>query len=68
MALLALISEVFAVAFIVIIKYIFLSLNRLQALERNLIIENGETASVVQDMKLKVDSFKEKLEVCKDLS
>jgi len=68
MALLALISEVFAVAFIVIIKYMFLSLNRLQALERNLIIENGETASVVQDMKLKVDSFKEKLEVCKDLS
>ena len=38
---------------------------RLQALERSLIIENGETSSVVQDIKLKVDSFKEKLEVCK---
>lgn len=36
---------------------------RLQALERSLIIENGETSSVVQDIKLKVDSFKEKLEV-----
>lgn len=38
---------------------------RLQALERSLIIENGEASSVVQDIKLKVDSFKEKLEVCK---
>ena len=42
----------------------FSLLNRLQALERSLIIENGETSPVVQDMKLKVNSFKEKLEVC----
>ena len=33
-------------------------------MERSLIIENGETSPVVQDMKLKVNSFKEKLEVC----
>lgn len=32
-------------------------------MERSLIIENGETSSVVQDIKLKVDSFKQKLEV-----
>ena len=44
-----------------------LLVNRLQALERSLIIENGETSSVVQDMKMKVDSFKEKLEVCQHL-
>ena len=37
---------------------------RLQALEKSFILENGETSSVVQDIKLKVDSFREKLEVC----
>ncbi|CAH3038640.1 unnamed protein product [Porites lobata] len=41
---------------------------RLQALERSLIIENGETSSVVQDIKLKVDSFKQKLESVEHLS
>ncbi|XP_020617045.1 high affinity cGMP-specific 3',5'-cyclic phosphodiesterase 9A-like [Orbicella faveolata] len=41
---------------------------RLQALERSLIIENGETSPVVQDMKLKVNSFKEKLESVEHLS
>lgn len=59
----------FCIVFFVVVftKDFFSSLhwNRLQALERSLIIENGETSPVVQDMKLKVNSFKEKLEVCK---
>ncbi|KAJ7393363.1 hypothetical protein OS493_006334 [Desmophyllum pertusum] len=41
---------------------------RLQALERSFILENGGASSVVQDIKLKVDSFKEKLESVEHLS
>ncbi|KAK2551247.1 High affinity cGMP-specific 3', partial [Acropora cervicornis] len=41
---------------------------RLQSLEKSLILENGETSSVVQDIRLKVDSFKEKLESVEHLS
>lgn len=41
---------------------------RLQALEKSFILENGETSSVVQDIKLKVDSFREKLESVEHLS
>ena len=33
-------------------------------MEKSFILENGEASSVVKDIKLKVDSFKEKLEVC----
>lgn len=41
---------------------------RLQALEKSFILENGEASSVVKDIKLKVDSFKEKLESVEHLS
>lgn len=41
---------------------------RLQSLEKSLMLENGETSSVVQDIRLKVDSFKEKLESVEHLS
>lgn len=41
---------------------------RLQALKKSFILENGETSSVVQDIKLKVDSFREKLESVEHLS
>ncbi|XP_031574522.1 high affinity cGMP-specific 3',5'-cyclic phosphodiesterase 9A-like [Actinia tenebrosa] len=41
---------------------------RLENLEREILIENGETPSVVKDIKSKVDSFRDKLESVEHLS
>lgn len=37
--------------------------NRLQSLEKKILVESGKTPAVVYEMKQQVESFREKLEV-----
>lgn len=39
--------------------------NRLQSLEKKILVESGKTPAVVYEMKQQVESFREKLEVNK---
>ena len=58
------INAAFHTSVLLISSFFLFHCIRLQALEKSFILENGEASSVVKDIKLKVDSFKEKLEVC----